>query len=179
MRSRRASNAVALTSSEGRMYGVPFATQDESQAIPDPERWGAERAVLGELAGRGIFHPTTVSQGRQNPLFFRGLSVRWADVDVIKMPDITRIIGDNSWAGLVGPSGAESQGSVIGLQFASGLNSKLLKLRKPKTGATVAVPHPTADQIPDQRPAILFGPRGYVTDYPEPRPNRWDVVGGG
>jgi hypothetical protein len=97
----------------------------------------------------------------------------------VKVPDITKVIGDNSWAGLVGPSGAAAQGSTIGVRFASALNTGLFKFRKPKTGVTVAIPHPGPEDIPLQQPAKLLSGRGFVTDWPEARPNRWDVVGGG
>lgn len=137
-------------------------------------------AYLGNLEGEGIRKPTTVSAGRQNPLFFFGLPVRWADFDEVQIPNISdRLGGETSAAGRVDPSGATAQGSRIGVRFASALNTNLLKLRKPRTGITIAVPRPTADQIPDQRSAFLMRTRGMATPFPEARPQRWDAVGGG
>ena len=89
--------------------------------------------------------------------------------------------GETTYAGNTGPMalGSIAQGHQIGLRFASALNTKLLKIRKPRAGVTIAVPRPTADQIPDQRSAFLNRTRGLVTPFPTQAAQRWEAVGGG
>lgn len=142
--------------------------------------FGGHGKFGGDLGGSGIAHPTTVSTGTQNPLFFLGLPVRWADYDAVRIPNISeKMGGETTYAGQAGPSGSTAQGSMIGVRFASALNTHTLKLRKPRAGVTVAVPRPTANDVPDQRSAFLQRTRGFVTQFPTQAPQRWDAVGGG
>lgn len=122
----------------------------------------------------GIRRPTYVQRGTDNPLYFLGLPVRWANADIQQWPIFSEKAGSRL---NVGPSPSQAQGSLFGLRFASALNTRLLKLMKPRSGVTIAVPRPTADQIPDQRSAFLSRTRGMTTPFPSARPQRWDSIG--
>jgi len=95
--------------------------------------------ALGQLeyleGGAGFTRPTLVQQGRLNPLFFEGLPVRWADADVQQYPVYSDRLGSEY---RVGPNNSKGQGSLFGLRFASALNTRLLKLVKPRSGVTSA-----------------------------------------
>lgn len=134
-------------------------------------------AVIGpDWGGSGFTRPTLVASGPANPLFFHGMPVRWADADVQQYPNVDDRLPSQYG---VAPGRTTFQGALFGLRFASAMNTALLKLRKPLSGVTIAVPRPTAGDIPNQQPAFLQRTRGMVTPFPAARPINWNEVGGG
>ena len=137
---------------------------------------GHDATIGDNWGGQGPWRPHLVMTGGDNPLFFKGLPVRWADADHQQYPDVSKMVGSEY---RVGPGPTTAQGAQYGLRFASALNTALLKLRRPHTTVTIAVPRPTAGDIPNQQPAALMRTRGMITPVPAARPVHWNAVGGG
>ena len=121
-----------------------------------------------------MMRPTLTAPGGEFRLFFAGLPVEWADEDAIRVP-VTR--------GGFGPGdyqlGQANQGSTIGLRFASALNTRLLRLRRPRVGVTLAEPALVGRRIPGQATAFGLSARGMVTPSPGAPVTRWEAIGGG